>query len=165
MIRQQNSRMRNISKLVKSDRRRRLWCRNSVGYGRKREQIFIENDISRNIDTICGNMETLVPFMEGAISKEDTFFGTILELVFVIWTKVWPTRTTEDFEKGVVRDLTKQASRGVFISRTRVGSLLMRKQAVVTASLQNRKGRDACARSVRPVSTTCLCFLSATPFC
>jgi hypothetical protein len=59
-------------------------------------------------------METLVPFMKGAISKEDTFFGTILELVFVIWTKVWPTRTTEDFEKGVVRDLTKQSLKGCF---------------------------------------------------
>jgi hypothetical protein len=64
MMRQQNSRICNISKLVRSDRRRRLWCRNSVGYGRKREDIFIEDDIPRNIDAICGNMETLISFMK-----------------------------------------------------------------------------------------------------
>ena len=42
---------------------------------------------------------------------------------------------------------------GVFMFKTRVGVRLMRKHAVVKASLQNRNGTDAWAKRVRPAST------------
>jgi hypothetical protein len=44
-------------------------------------------------------MKTLVAFVKGAISKEETFFGTKLEFVIVIRVEMRPTRATKHLKK------------------------------------------------------------------
>ena len=46
-----------------------------------------------------------------------------------------------------------------------MGILLIRKDAVVTASSQKVGGKEACLRRAKEVSIRCRCFLSAVPFC
>jgi hypothetical protein len=48
-------------------------------------------------------METLVPFVLGAISKKHTFFRTKLEFALIVRACMRPTSTTKDFKKSVVR--------------------------------------------------------------
>jgi hypothetical protein len=64
MVRKQGRRIRNICKLVNGN-----WCRSVINRcsGRrhmsKRENILIEDDIARNIDSIGWDMQTFVAFM------------------------------------------------------------------------------------------------------
>ena len=115
--------------------------------------MLIKHNIPRDVDAISGHMKTFVSFMKRAITKENTLLGTKLELALVIWTEMGPASTPKHLEKGVVRLFIKETSMGVFIFKTRVGVRLMRKHAVVKASLQKRNGTDAWAKRVRPAST------------
>jgi hypothetical protein len=46
--------------------------------------VLIKHDIPRYVDTIGGNMKTFITFMKGTIAKEDTLFGPIFQLTFVV---------------------------------------------------------------------------------
>jgi hypothetical protein len=77
MVSQQQGRVCSIIKLVRAKR-----CSGSIGgsiLGRqvgKGKNILIEHNVARNIHAICRNMETFVAFVEGAVTKEDTFFSS-----------------------------------------------------------------------------------------
>ena len=82
-------------------------------------------------------METLIPLAKQVVSYKDTFFRSKLKFMFIIRAKVRPTRTTKDLNKSIIRRFHyRNFSMGVFMSRPRVGNLLMRKQVVRNASLQ-----------------------------
>jgi hypothetical protein len=51
-------------------------------------------------------MKTLVTLVERAIAKEDTFFRSKFEFVFVVRTEVRPTCTAEHLEKGIIKYFT-----------------------------------------------------------
>jgi hypothetical protein len=53
-------------------------------------------------------MKTLATFVFRAVTEKDTFFGTKLKLMIVIWTKMRPADTTKNFEKCIVRNLIKE---------------------------------------------------------
>ena len=75
---------------------------------RKRKNMLIKDNITRNIHTICWNVKAFITFVQRTVPKEDTFFRTKLKLTIIVRTEMRPTRTTEDFEKSVVRSLMKQ---------------------------------------------------------
>jgi hypothetical protein len=81
---------------------------------RERKHIFIEDNISRNKDSIRTNMKTLVTFVFRTISMEDTLFGTKLKFVLIVWANVRPTSTAKHLEKSVVRRLLKKLLNGSF---------------------------------------------------
>ena len=64
--------------------------------------------------------------------------------MLIVRTKMRPTRTAKHFEEGVIWSFIKQHFETESSNK---------KQAVTKASLQNRNGTEACARSVKPVST------------
>lgn len=86
-------------------------------------------------------------------TKKSTTLGPKLQLVLIIWPQV---------KKACV---TKNTQMRLTPWRTYVGSLLITWTAWENAADQNSRGRDAWARRVNPMSTTCRCLLSATPFC
>jgi hypothetical protein len=53
-------------------------------------------------------MKALIPFMNGTIPKENTFFRTKLKFAIFIGTEMRPAHTTEHLKKHVIRNLTKQ---------------------------------------------------------
>jgi hypothetical protein len=86
---------------------------------RERKHVFIEDNISRNKDSIRRNMKTLVTFVLRAISKEDTLFGMKLKFVLIVWTNVRPTSTSKHLEKSVVRrPLKKLLNRSFHVKYT-----------------------------------------------
>jgi hypothetical protein len=88
MVRKQNRRICNIIKLTRQSRSRNqgLSIGHGWNWGSKREQVFIKDDITGDIDTIGWNVETLVPFVHGTIAKENTLFGTELQFATVVGT-------------------------------------------------------------------------------
>jgi hypothetical protein len=81
---------------------------------RERKHVFIEDNISRNKDSIRRNMKTLVTFVLRTITKEDTLFGTKLKFVPIVWANMRPTGTAKHLEKSVVRRLLKKLLNGSF---------------------------------------------------
>jgi hypothetical protein len=57
---------------------------------------------------VCGDMKTLVAFVFGAITEEDTFFGAKIKLMVVVRMEVRPTGTAKNFKKSVIRNLIKK---------------------------------------------------------
>jgi hypothetical protein len=55
------------------------------GKGRKRKQVFIKDNITGNINTVRGYMETIVTFMHGTAAKKHTLFGAELKFATIIW--------------------------------------------------------------------------------
>ena len=74
---------------------------------REREQVFVKHDITRDVNTICGNMWTLLTLMLGPVTKEVTLFRTKLKFVFIVRSEVRPTCIPKNFEKHVVRSFLK----------------------------------------------------------
>lgn len=52
----------------------------------KGEDIFIKDDISRDINTTCLDIETLEPLVHMTISQKHTLLGTKLEFAGVVGT-------------------------------------------------------------------------------
>jgi hypothetical protein len=103
-------------------------CVNWNRHGRqKRKHIFVKNNVTRDVHMIGWNMEILVPFVLGAVSKKHTFLRTKLEFALIVRAWVRPTSTTKNFQKSVIRRLIEELSTGVFILSTRVGMRFMRK--------------------------------------
>ena len=75
----------------------------------ERKNGLIKNNVTGDVHSVCRNMEALVAFMDGAITEEDTLLRTELKLMMIIWTEMRPACTTEDFEEGIVRHLSKKA--------------------------------------------------------
>ena len=73
---------------------------------RERKNIFIKNNITRDVDTISRNMETFVTFVRRTVTKEDTFFGPKLEFTLIVWTKMGLARTTKKLEESIIRGFT-----------------------------------------------------------
>jgi hypothetical protein len=62
----------------------------------------------RYVDTVCGNVETLIAFVKSTVTEEDTLFGTKLKLSTIVWPKVRPTRATKNFKERVIREFLEQ---------------------------------------------------------
>ena len=75
---------------------------------RKRENILIKHDVTRDIDTVRRNMETFVPFMKSTIPKKDTLLRQKLKFMFIIEPKMRPTRTSKDFHKSIIWSFIEQ---------------------------------------------------------
>ena len=52
-----------------------------IGEGK---DLLIKYNIPRYVDTISGNMKTLIAFVKRTIAKKDTLFGPKFELTFVV---------------------------------------------------------------------------------
>lgn len=103
-------------------------------------------------------------FVKGTIAKKETFGGLKLKLMIIIRFKKRKTSTTKYFEELIIKFLVKKlfkVNKGEFER----GNLLMRKVAETKTSHQNLRSIDIWAKRVRPISTMCLCFLSAMPCC
>jgi hypothetical protein len=75
----------------------------------KWKNCLVKNNITRDIHSVGRNMETLVAFMDRTITKEDTLFRTELKLATITWAEMRPACTTKDFEKSIIRRLSKEA--------------------------------------------------------
>ena len=81
---------------------------------KKRNQVFIKYNVTRNINVICGNVETVVALMLRTIPKKNTLFRAKLKFAMVVWMKVRPTRTTKHFEERIVRNFLKKELKWCF---------------------------------------------------
>ena len=68
----------------------------------KGKHSFIKDNIPTDVHTIGRDMETLVAFMQRAVTKEDTLLGAKLELTIIVWAEMGPASTPKDFEEGIV---------------------------------------------------------------
>jgi hypothetical protein len=69
---------------------------------REREILFIEDDVTGNINPSRGYIKALVPLVMTAIPNENALLGSEGELASIVGTKQGPTRTTEGFKHMVV---------------------------------------------------------------
>jgi hypothetical protein len=53
-------------------------------------------------------MKAFVPFVKSTIAKENTFFRAILQLTFIVWAQMGPTRTAKDLKEGVIWQFVKK---------------------------------------------------------
>jgi hypothetical protein len=67
-----------------------------------RENRFIEDDITRDINTSRGAIKTLIPLMHRTIPEEGAHSGTKRELMCIILAQTGLTCTTKYAKKGVV---------------------------------------------------------------
>jgi hypothetical protein len=74
--------------------------RGRVG-GRKREDTFVKDDVTRDIDPTCGAVKTLETKMMRAVTEENTLTRPELKFMVIVWPKIWPTRAPEDTENLV----------------------------------------------------------------
>jgi hypothetical protein len=115
------------------------WC----GKGSKRKQVFIKDNITGNINTVRGYIETLVTFMHGTVAKKHTFFWSGTQ-VCGYYMDVDEFNTHRNTLRKVKSGASlHRSSTGVFMLRRREGILLIIKQAAVKASLQKRNGTNA----------------------
>ena len=63
----------------------------------------MKTDMSSNIDSIRGRVETPVSMMNRTVTKKDAWDGSEIHFVRVVWSEVWETLTTENSQKGIVR--------------------------------------------------------------
>jgi hypothetical protein len=68
----------------------------------KGEDVLIEYDVSRDVDTPSGYIKALIAFVRGAITKEATPFRMEFKLLGIVGSKVRPTRTTKHLEPVVI---------------------------------------------------------------
>lgn len=47
--------------------------------------MFIKNNITKNIDTICGKIKTFIALMRVTMSKKKTMNESVGEFMIVIW--------------------------------------------------------------------------------
>jgi hypothetical protein len=80
----------------------------------RRENIFIKNNIPRDIDSSRGYVKAFKSFMEVAIAKKNTFLGTKGELMLVIGAQIWPTGTPKQTQRGIIRFGLIQPFKGSF---------------------------------------------------
>jgi hypothetical protein len=81
-----------------------------------REDGFIKNDITGNINTARGAVETLVPLVHRAIPQEDTHRGSERQLASIVLPQARPTSASKNTEKGVVGlDFEKAKERGILL--------------------------------------------------
>jgi hypothetical protein len=66
------------------------------------ENRFIEDDITRDVNTTRGAIKTFIPLMHRTIPKEGAHSGTKRELMCIILAQTGPTCTTKYAKKGVV---------------------------------------------------------------
>jgi hypothetical protein len=66
------------------------------------ENRFIENDITRNINTARGAIKALIPLMHRTIPEKGAHSGAKRELMCIILAQTRPTCTTKYAKKRVV---------------------------------------------------------------
>ena len=66
------------------------------------KDMFVKNNIPRDIDTASRDVKTFITLMECTIAKKDALFGTKLKFVFIEWTQIGPDGTAKNSKKGVV---------------------------------------------------------------
>jgi hypothetical protein len=69
----------------------------------KWKDIFIENNITRNIYSASGGFKTLETFVEGAITEENTAYRAESKFVGIIRSEIWPTSAAKYSKRIVVR--------------------------------------------------------------
>jgi hypothetical protein len=78
------------------------------GTGRsKRENPFIENNITRDVYTPCGSIKALVAFVHRTVPKEDTHARAESKFVCIIFTKTRPASASKNLKKLIIGTNTK----------------------------------------------------------
>jgi hypothetical protein len=72
------------------------------------KNLFIEDNMSSNVNPIGKRIKTLITMMRQAITDKNTRFGTEGKFVGVIGTKIWPTLTTKNFKEFIVGRFMKE---------------------------------------------------------
>jgi hypothetical protein len=81
-----------------------IWTKSFKG-----ENVFIKENIPRDIDTASGNIKILDTFMKRTISKKHTLLGAEGEFACVVRTKIWPTSTAKGAKSIIVWFEMKEA--------------------------------------------------------
>lgn len=68
----------------------------------ERKCLFIEDNMSSNVNANGKWIETLITMMRQAITEKNTRLRTEGKFVGVVGTKIWPTLTTKNFEEFIV---------------------------------------------------------------
>jgi hypothetical protein len=85
----------------------------------KRKNMLIKHDISRYIETISGNMKTMITFMKRTIAKKNTPFGPKFQFTFVVWAYMRPASTPKHLKEGIIRlFMKKKFNRNLYVENT-----------------------------------------------
>jgi hypothetical protein len=74
--------------------------------------MFMETDMTRNINTVRCNVKTSITKMGGTISKEHTWRGMKIQFMIIIWTQKRKTETqkyaeNDNQETGEINNQTE----------------------------------------------------------
>ena len=64
---------------------------------KKLKDVFLKNNISRQVKKTSGHMEAFVTLMTKTIPKKNTLKEVRLEFVGIVWTKIGPAHTANFF--------------------------------------------------------------------
>ena len=92
--------------------------------GFKWKVLFIKDNVSSNVDTICGWIKTSIVLVIKTVSVKNTFFGTIIKFVIVVGVEVGPTCTAECFKKIIICIFVKENIEWGFILSNRKGKTI-----------------------------------------
>ena len=70
--------------------------------------MFIKYHVTREMDTTCRNIETMIALMVQGEAKKDTFFGAKLKFIGIIWAKIRKACITKNSKKIIFRRSIKQ---------------------------------------------------------
>ena len=62
--------------------------------------MFMEADMTRNINTVRCNVKTSITNMRGTISKKHTWRGNNIQFMIIIWTQKRKTKTPKGTQKN-----------------------------------------------------------------
>jgi hypothetical protein len=69
---------------------------------RERKNVLIKYNILRDINSTRRDIQTLKPFMQVTVAKEDTLFGAKGKLLLVVGTQIRPTGTPKHTKRGII---------------------------------------------------------------
>jgi c-di-GMP-related signal transduction protein len=78
-----------------------------VGSAEKGKNILIKHDVTRDVDTVRRNMQAFVPFVNSTIPKKHALLRPKLKLMFIIGSKMRPTRTSKNFQESIIWSFIK----------------------------------------------------------
>ena len=70
--------------------------------------MFIEPNVTGNVNAFGVGIKTPISMMCGAIAKENTRSGSEIHLVVIIWAKMRVTLTSKDTQKREIRFVFKE---------------------------------------------------------
>jgi hypothetical protein len=78
----------------------------------KGKHSFIEDDITRNINSAFTRIKALKPLMSIAIANKHTPFGTKLKFACIIGAEIGPNGATKCAKKSIIGIMTMKAMKG-----------------------------------------------------